>query len=57
MLIEGIKDRAMNLAAERILRNLGIEDIIENPKNYKLEFYVDNEDSITMKVKKNATRR
>lgn len=57
MFIEGIKDRAMNLAAERILQNLGIEDIIENPKNYKLEFYVDNEDSITMKVKKNATRR
>ena len=57
MIIEGIKDRAMNLAAERILRNLGIEDIIENPKNYKLEFYVDNEDAITMKVKKNATRR
>lgn len=57
MLIEGIKDRAMNLAAERILRNLGIEDIIENPKNYKLEFYVDNEDAITMKVKKNVTRR
>ena len=57
MFIGGIKDRAMNLAAERILRNLGIEDIIENPKNYQLEFYVDNEDSITMKVKKNATRR
>lgn len=57
MLIEGIKDRAMNLAAERILRNLGIEDIIENPKNYKLEFYVDNEDAITMKVKKNVTKR
>lgn len=57
MLIESIKDRAMNLAAERVLRNLGIEDIIENPKNYKLEFYVDNEDAITMKVKKNVTRR
>jgi len=57
MIIEGIKERAINLAAERILHNLGIDDIIENPKNYKLEFYVDNEDSITMKVKKNATRR
>ena len=57
MFIEGIKDRAMNLAAERILQNLGIEDIIENPKNYKLEFYVDHEDAITMKIKKNEFKR
>lgn len=56
MFIEGIKDKALNLAAERLLHNLGIDDVIENPKNYRLEFYVDNEDSLTMKLKKNIFR-
>lgn len=52
-----IKERAVNLAADRyiyrLLRNLGVLEIIDNPKKYRLEFYVDKDDELTLKVRPN----
>lgn len=55
MSINEIKDKAVSRVtdsiATRILRNAGLEDIINNPKRYKMEVNFEV-DGVTLKIRK-----